>query len=152
MKKQITQIRDIEQIEKQISKADSGILCIHLSNEKLFQLACNFVYLDKNIYAYLDNTDENYEHVKYGALGSFSVSNSEKLNDKSSGFTYKLSSITINGEIKDVDDSKIADQICELYRQKYSSSIRHEKYLISENLKLVILDSNEIKAIIEEGI
>lgn len=152
MKKQIKQIRDIEQIENQISKADSGILCIHLSNEKLFQLACNFVYLDKNIYAYLDNTDENYEHVKYGALGSFSVSIFEKLNDKSSGFTYKLSSITINGEIKDVDDSKIADQICEIYRQKYSSSISHEKYLISENLKLIILDSNEIKAIIEEGI
>lgn len=151
MKKQITQIRDIEEIEKQISKADSGVLCIHLANEKLYQFACNFVYLDKNIYAYLDNTDENYEHVKYGALGSFTVSRSERLKDKSTEFTYRISLITISGEIKDVDDSKIADQVCEHYRQKYSSSINAEKYLISENLKLVILDSNEIKAVVEEG-
>lgn len=152
MKKQITLIRDIEEIEKQLTNAQIGTLCIHLTNEKLFQLACNFVYLDKNIYIYLDSTDENYENIKYGALGSFSVYNNEKLNSKSSDFTYKLSYVTINGEIKEIDDTKLQDQLSELYRQKYSSSIPAEKYIVSENLKPVILDSNEIKALIEEGI
>lgn len=152
MKRQITQIRNIEEIEKQISKADSGILCIHLANEKLFQLACNFIYLDKNIYVYLDNTDENYEHIKYGAISTFSVSNFEKYNSKSSDTTYRLTSITINGEIKDIDDVKIGDQVFELYRQKYSAAVPAENYIASENLKLLILDSNEIKAILEEGI
>jgi len=152
MKKQITLIRDIEEIEKQLINTQTGILCIHLTNEKLYQFACNFVYLDKNIYTYLDSTDENYANIKYGAGGSFSVFLNEKVNAKSSEFTYKLSCVTINGEIKDVDDTKLRDQISELYRQKYSSNIEAEKYIVSENLKPVILDSKEIKALIEEGI
>lgn len=151
MKKQITQIRDIEEIEKQLIKAPSGVLCIHLANEKLMQIACNFVYLDKNIYTYLDNTDENYEHIKYGSAGIFSVSSSEKLADKSKEFTYRLVCITINGEIKDVDDNKLKDQITELYRLKYAPSIKANDYELIENLKPVILDTNEIKALIEEG-
>lgn len=152
MKKQITQIRDIEEIEKHLIQAQSGVLCIHLANEKLMQLACNFIYLDKNIYTYLDSTDENYEHVKYGSAGSFSVSSSEKLTDKIKEFTYILSYITINGDIKEVDDSKLKDQVAELYRLKYSPSIKAAEYEISENFRPVILDTNEIKALIEEGI
>jgi len=152
MKKQTIQIRDIEEIEKQLIQAPSGVLCIHLANEKLMQIACNFVYLDKNIYTYLDNTDENYIHVKYGSAGSFSISSSEKLAGKSKEFTYRLSYITINGEIKDVDDNKLKDQIAELYRLKYSPSIKTDEYVLMENLKPVILDTNEIKSLIEEGI
>jgi hypothetical protein len=152
MKKETTQIRDIKEIEKQLIQAPSGVLCIHLANEKLMQFACNFIYLDKNIYTYLDSTDENYEHIKYGSAGSFSVSSSEKLTGKSKEFTYRLSCITINGEIKEVDDVKLKDQIAELYRLKYSLSIRNEEYEVMENLKPVILDTNEIKAVIEEGI
>lgn len=152
MKKEITQIRDINEIEKQLIQAPSGVLCIHLANEKLMQFACNFVYLDKNIYTYLDITDENYEHIKYGSAGSFSVSSSEKLTGKLKECTYKLSYITINGEIKEVDDSKLKDQIADLYRLKYSPSIKADDYEIIENLRPVILDTNEIKALIEEGI
>jgi hypothetical protein len=152
MKRQITQIRDIAQIEKQLKQAQSGILCIHLSNEKLMQIACNFIYLDKNIYTYLDNTDENYELVKYGASGTFSISSGGKVNSKENEFTYQLSYITISGEIKSIDDSKLREQIAELYRVKYSSSIASIDYIVSENLKPIMLDTNEIKALIEEGI
>jgi hypothetical protein len=152
MKKEITQIRDIKEIEKQLIQAPSGVLCIHLANEKLMQFACNFIYLDKNIYTYLDSTDENYEHIKYGSTGSFSVSSSAKLTDKLKEFTYRLACITINGEIKEVDDSKLKDQISELYRLKYSPSIKADEYEVMENLKPAILDTNEIKAVIEEGI
>ena len=151
MKKQITQIRDIAEIEKQLTQAQSGILCIHLANEKLMQIACNFIYLDKNIYTYLDSTEENFEHVKYGSAGTFSVSSIEKINDKSKEFTYRLSFITINGEIRDVDDSKLREQITELYRLKYSRSVEPNGYEVSENLKPIILDTNEIKSLIEEG-
>ncbi len=152
MKKQITQIRDINEIEKLIKEAATGVLCIHLDNEKLMQLACNFVYLDKNIYAFLDNTDENFEHIKYGSVGSFTIYKNEKANGKSKEFTYKLSFITVNGEIKDIDDTKLIDQVSELYRLKYSSAIKTEDYQLSENLKPIILDSKEIKSVIEEGI
>ena len=151
MKKQITLIRDIKTIEKQLMQAQSGVLCIHLDNEKLMQFACNFIYLDKNIYIYLDSTDEDYVHVKYGAMGIFSISTSEKINAIAKDFTYRLSYTTINGEIKDVDDNKLREQIAELYRLKYSRSIDADKYMISENLKPVILDTKEIKSLIEEG-
>lgn len=151
MKKQITQVRDIAEIEKQLLQTQSGILCIHLSNEKLMQIACNFIYLDKNIYTYLDSTDENYEYVKYGSAGSFSISANENIK-KSNELSYKLSFITINGEIKDIDDNKLREQITELYRLKYSAQIDASEYIVSENLKPVILDTNEIKALIEEGI
>lgn len=151
MKKQVTLIRDIEEIEKQLAQAASGVLCIHLANEKLLQFACNFVYLDKNIYTYLDSTDENFEHIKYGSSGSFSVSSSEKLSGKLTEFSYILSYITINGEIKEIDDTKLADQVKELYRNKYSPSIKAENYKVSEILKPIILDTNEIKALVEEG-
>ena len=152
MKKQIKQIRDIREIEKQLMQAQSGVLCIHLDTEKLMQIACNFIYLDKNIYTYLDSTDEEYEHVKYGALGSFSISTNEKIDNKAKNITYRLSYTTINGEIKDVDDNKLREQIAELYRLKYSRSIEPNGYEVSENLKPVILDTNEIKSFIEEGI
>ena len=152
MEKQTTQIRDIKAIEKQLMQAQSGILCIHLDNEKLLQFACNFIYLDKNIYTYLDSTNENYEHIKYGAMGSFSISTSEKINTIAKDFTYRLTYTTINGEIKDIDDNKLREQIAELYRLKYSRSIVADKYIISENLKPVILDTKEIKSLIEEGI
>ncbi|MEO8232506.1 MAG: hypothetical protein ABI638_09495 [Ignavibacteriota bacterium] len=151
MKKQTTQIRDIAEIEKQLTQAQSGVLCIHLANEKLMQIACNFIYLDKNIYTYLDSTDENFVHVKYGSAGTFSVSSTEKINDKSKEFTYRLSFITINGEIRDVDDNKLREQITELYRLKYSRSVEPNGYEVSENLKPIILDTNEIKSLIEEG-
>lgn len=151
MKKQITQLRDIKEIEKQINKSRTGVLCVHLAIEKLMQFACNFIYLDKNIYTYLDTTDENYEHIKYGSLGSFTILSDEKVNAKVEDLTYRLSYITINGEIKEVDDPKLAEQVKELYRSKYSSSEKSEDYKVNENLKPVILDTNEIKALIEEG-
>lgn len=152
MYKKITLVRDINQIEKQIQEAITGVLCIHLDNEKLMQYACNFIYLDKNVFLYLDKTDEDFEHIKYGAAASFSVFKNEKIPAKSSDITYRLTYITVTGEIKDIDDAKLADQVKELYRKKYSPSIKADDYKISENLKSVILDTKEIKALIEEGI
>lgn len=152
MKKKITLIRNIDEIEKIIQNATTGVLCIHLSNDKLLQFACNFIYLDKNIYTFLDTTDENFEFIKYGSAGSFSVFKNEKVNGKSQEYTYKLSSITINGEIKDIDDTKLIDQITELYRSKYSPSFKKDSYKIDDNIKPIILDSKEIKSLIEEGI
>ena len=151
MKKQITVVRDIREIEKPLMQAQCGVLCIHLDNEKLMQIACNFIYLDKNIYLYLDSTDEDYERVKYGSLGTFSIFKSEKINTIAQDFTYRLSYTTINGEIKEIDDNKLRDQIFELYRLKYSRSIEPAGYEVSENLKPVILDTKEIKSLIEEG-
>lgn len=152
MKKQTTQIRDINEIEKQIKESAIGVLSIHLANDKIMQFACNFVYLDKNIYTFFDNADENFEHIKYGSAGSFTVFDSERISSKNKEITYVLSYITVNGEIKDIDDPKLIDQITELYRIKYSPTVKSDNYKLSENLKPLILDSKEIKSVLEEGI
>jgi hypothetical protein len=152
MYRKITQVRDINEIEKQIQQAANGVLCIHLDNEKLMQFACNFIYLDKNVFAFLDKTDEDFEHVKYGSAGSFTIFKNEKVTSKSKDVTYKLFYITISGEIKNIDDPKLAEQVKELYRLKYSPSISPDDYILSENLNPVILDTREIKSLIEEGI
>jgi len=152
MKKQITHIRDIDEIEKHLKEAQTGVLCISLSNDKLMQVACNFVYLDKNIYVYLDSTEENFEHIKYGSAGIFTISRNEKIHPKNKEFTYKFSFNTINGEIRELDDAKLQEQVYELYRIKYSSSINADDYKIAENLKPIILDTIEIKSLVEEGI
>ena len=151
MKKKIAQVRDITEIEKQLTQTQTGVLCIHLSNEKLLQIACNFIYLDKNIYTYFDRTDELFEFIKYGCSASFSISSSEKPNLKSKEFTYKLSYTTINGEIKDIDDPKLKEQINELYRLKYSKIISANDYKVNDNLIPLLLDTNEIKSLVEEG-
>jgi hypothetical protein len=152
MKRKITQIRELSEIEKQLNDSQVGILSIHLDTEKIMQIACNFVYLDKNVYIYLDKNDENFEHIKYGAIGNFSVFKNEISNPKSKNNSYRLFYVTVDGEIKDIDDPKLADQVTELYRKKYSASIKAEEYKVSEYLKPIILDSKEIKAVLEEGI
>jgi len=152
MKRKITQIRELSEIEKQLTDSQVGILSIHLDTEKIMQIACNFVYLDKNVYTYLDKNDENYEHVKYGAIGNFSVFKNEISNSRSKNNSYRLFYVTVDGEIKDIDDPKLADQVTELYRKKYSASFKREEYKVSESLKPIILDSKEIKAVLEEGI
>jgi hypothetical protein len=146
MKRKITHTRDIDEIEEQLRETRTGVLCIYLANEKLMQTVCNFIYLDKNIYFYLDNTEENFENIKYGSAGIFSTYRNEKLTTRNKEFNYKFSSITINGEIKDIA------HVAELYRSKYSPAINADDYKTTENYKLIILDTIEIKSLIEEGI
>lgn len=152
MKRQVTTNRDIRNIEKQLQQAVAGVLSIHMDNDKIFQIACNFIYLDKNVYAYLERDDEDFVHIKYGNSCSFTVFSSEKLSAGSKNFTYKLNYITISGEVKDIDDPKLNDQVAELYKLKYSRSSDAGVYKVDENLKPILLDTKEIKSFIEEGL
>lgn len=152
MERKNTQVRDLTEIERQLTEARTGVLSIHLDTEKIMQIACNFIYLDKNIYLYLNKDDENFEHIKYGAIGSFSVFSNENIGSKNKNYSYRIFYITVDGEIKDIDDPKLSDQVTELYRKKYSPSIKSDEYKVSEYLKPVILDSKEIKSVLEEGI
>lgn len=152
MKRIVITNRDIKSIEKQLQVAVAGVLSIHMNNDKIYQVACNFIYLDKNVYAYLDRDDEDFEHIKYGNACSFTVFSSEKLSAGSKDFTYRLNYITISGEVKDIDDPKLDDQVAELYRLKYSRASDGDDYEVDENLKPILLDTKEIKSFIEEGL
>jgi hypothetical protein len=152
MKRQIITNRDLKSIEKQLQQVDTGVLSILMDNDKIFQIACNFIYLDKNVYAYLNRDEENFEHIKYGNSCSFTVFSSEKLKPGVKNYTYRLDYITISGEVKDIDDTKLNDQVAELYRLKYSRSSDGDEYKVDENLKPILLDTKEIKSFIEEGL
>lgn len=149
MQRNQTTIRDIKEIEKDINEALTGVASMLLDTEKIYQVPTNFVYLDKNIFIYLDKNDEAFESIKFNSPASFSTVKTEKQGGK--GITYRLKSITINGEIRIVDEQKLLDQIKEMYRLKYSTRLLSDDYEIPENYIVCIIDTSEIKAIIEEG-
>jgi len=142
-------IRDIQEIEKEINDALTGVASMLLDSDKIYQIPTNFVYLDKNIFIYIDSNDEVFQSIKFNSSASFSIIKSEKQGGKE--ITYRLKYVTINGEIRVVDDLKLIDQIKENYRKKYSSRISTEDYKIPDNLIVCIIDTLEIKAVIEEG-
>lgn len=144
-----TVIRDIKDIEKELNENYSGVASILLDSDKIYQIPTNFVYLDKNIYIYLDKTDEKFENMKFNSPASFSVVRSEKQGGKE--ITYRLKGITIFGEVRIVDEQKIIEQVKEMYKNKYSVRLKDEEYDVPENLILCIIDTSEIKAISEEG-
>lgn len=149
MQRNQTIIRDIQEIEKDINEAFSGVVSMLLDSDKIYQIPTNFVYLDKNIFIYLDKNEEVFESIKFNSPASFSIIKTEKQGGKE--ITYRLKSVTINGEIRIVDEPKVIDQIKENYKKKYSPRISSDDYLIPENLILCIIDTLEIKAVIEEG-
>ncbi|MCL6494618.1 MAG: hypothetical protein K6T54_07540 [Ignavibacterium sp.] len=142
-------IRDIQEIEKDINEAFSGVASMLLDSDKIYQVPTNFVYLDKNIFIYLDKNEEVFESIKFNSPASFSIIKTEKQGGKE--ITYRLKSVTINGEIRIVDEPKVIEQIKENYKKKYSPRISSDDYQIPENLILCIIDTLEIKAVIEEG-
>lgn len=149
MNKIVTSIRDINEIETELNEALAGVISIQLDGDNLLQIPTNFIYLDKNIYVYLDKEEEVFNNIRFGYPASFSIVNSKKAEGEN--ITYRLKSITINGDIRLVDEQKVIDQLKELYRQKYSSDDQNKNYKIPKNYTLVIIDSSEIKAVIEEG-
>jgi|UniRef100_A0A832G205 nitroimidazol reductase NimA-like FMN-containing flavoprotein (pyridoxamine 5'-phosphate oxidase superfamily) len=149
MQRNQTIIRDIQAIEKDINEAFSGVASMLLDSDKIYQVPTNFVYLDKNIFVYLDKNEEVFESIKFNSPASFSIIKTEKQGGKE--ITYRSKSVTINGEIRIVDEPKVIEQIKENYRKKYSPRISFDDYQIPENLILCIIDTLEIKAVIEEG-
>lgn len=154
MKKVISYIRDLKQIEEELIGGFSGVIAFQLDNEKIHQIASNFIYVDKNIYVFLQIDEEIYQKIKFGTAGSFTVHGFDKKIKKHDLFaesTYRLKSVTINGIVREVDDKKLIDQIIENYRNKYSDDLDMNEYNNEKNLKPVIIDTEEMTAFIEEG-
>lgn len=149
MQRNQTIIKDIHEIEKDLNQAFSGVASLLLDSDKIYQVPTNFVYLDKNIFIYLDKNEEVFGSIKFNSPASFSIIKTEKQGGKE--ITYRSKSVTINGEIRIVDEPKVIEQIKENYRKKYSSRLSSDDYQIPENLILCIIDTLEIKAVVEEG-
>ncbi|MFO7527163.1 MAG: pyridoxamine 5'-phosphate oxidase family protein [Ignavibacteriaceae bacterium] len=154
MKKVISSIRDLKLIEKELIKEHSGAISIQLDDERIYQLASNFVYLDKNIYVFLQVDEDLYQQLRFGYSGSFTIhkfDNKFKEHDLFAESTYRLTSVTVNGVVREVEDKKLVDQIFELYNKKYSSNIALKEYMKEKILKPVMIDTEELLAFNEEG-
>ncbi len=154
MKKVINHIRDLKLIEKELTREHSGVLTVQLGDEKIFQTATNFVYLDKNIHVFLMVDADMYALIRFNHIGSFTIHRFENKFKGQSLFaesTYKLLSITINGMVREVEDKKLIDLLVELYQNKYSGNIDLKNYKMDKNLKPVMIDTEEIQAFSEEG-
>lgn len=72
------------------------MLAFNVDGEKVIQLLTTFLYLDKNIYFFLDKEDEIYEKLNLNSLASFTIIKDEKLKkSKVKESSYYLFSVTI---------------------------------------------------------
>lgn len=154
MKKSIVTKKDLALIEKNLAVELSGVFSLQLRDEEIHQFATTFLYLDKNIYVFLQADDDIYEKIKFDYAGSFTFHKTEinsKKADLFSGHTYKISAININGKVREVDDVKFVDQLIEKYHSKYSQNLDVEEYLQERIGKPIMIDTEEMFASTEEG-
>lgn len=156
MKKVVTQIRDLEQIENELNNSLTGVLALIIEGDKIIQIATTFLYQDKNIYFFFNENDEIFESVKFESNVSFTILKNDEIKGGKKALkndftpTYYMFSISISGEIKVVDDDKSIANLKKNYLKKYSSkSDEKEKNL--KLTKVVFIDSEEIQAYEEFG-
>jgi nitroimidazol reductase NimA-like FMN-containing flavoprotein (pyridoxamine 5'-phosphate oxidase superfamily) len=148
MRKNFLVIRDIGEIEKELNEAIAGVLTLRLKGGGNYQIATNFVYLDKNIFVALNKEDEKFENIKLNHYGQFLIYNATITNN--SEFNYRVKYISIIGEFREIDDQKLIESVKEKFAEKFLNN-NSADYVIPSNLILCILDSKEIQFIIEEG-
>lgn len=154
MKKILKNIRDLELIESELKKSEAGVLALHSGDDSIIQFACNFIYLDKNVYAFILLDEELVDKIKFGVQSSFTILKNEKVKkDGDLDFIpkYKLFYISVSGKIREAEEKKTIDEVMTLYRKKYSDDGKNEKINSSTFGKLVCLDSEEIQAFEETG-
>lgn len=149
MRKNFIVNRDINEIENELNNSLAGVLTLRLKGGGNYQIATNFIYLDKNIFIALNKEDEKFESIKFNHYGQFLVYNTHFEND--SDYSYQIKYISIVGEFRELDDPKQIEQVKEKFRQKFSKDTNESDYIIPSNLLLCILDSKEIQFIIEYG-
>ncbi|MDO8550411.1 MAG: hypothetical protein Q7S39_09710 [Ignavibacteria bacterium] len=149
----VTQIRDLQHIEKELHTNPAGVLALNLKDEEIIQIATTFLYQDKNVYFFLDNNDELYENLKFETNVKFIIVKNEKIKKNSiMDFTpvYNILSISVAGHIKKVDDNKLLTSVRKNYLKKYSSK-SDEKERSPKLNRVVFIDTEEIGAFEEMG-
>lgn len=152
MHRKISYIRDLETIEKELNNSSGGILAFNLDGEKAMQYTTTFLYIDKNIYFFLDKDDEVYEKISFNSPVSFTIIKDERLKkNRTKEDSYYLFSATVIGSVKIVDEKKTIDDIKDKYLAKYSLKKETESGN-TQPKELIMIDTEEIQAAEEEGL
>ncbi len=150
MQKQITQIRDLEIIEKELNSNDAGILAVLTDEDQVIQHPTNYLYMDKNIYVFFNDEEELFNSIKFDHLASFAVirpGENRKSSKSKNPPIYHFVSITISGMLRKVDDTKLIDDLKKNYIKKYSGKLALEEIEFSGTERIVIIDTEEIQAV-----
>lgn len=149
MHKIVTTIRNLELIERELELATAGVIAFSLEGKKFNQLATNFVYQDKNIYIFIDDL-ELLKDIKLNSMSRFTII-SQKNDGKQEDAIYRLFSILVAGNLREVEEKKVINNITQTYNQKYSGKlIHHDNNTVSPG-KLLFIDSEELVAFEEVG-
>ncbi|HVO73100.1 MAG TPA: hypothetical protein VMT35_03690 [Ignavibacteriaceae bacterium] len=153
MNKTITHIRDLDLIEKELNSAKAGTFAF-FADEKICQTAAAYVYMNKNIYIFLNENEEIHFNIKLSSETSFTVLKYEK--KKSSRRVdsipfYSIFSVSLKGTAKNVTDQKLIDEVTGFYMQKYGINPEPQASEIPPAVKIILIDTQEIQAFEEIG-
>lgn len=153
MQKIVNQVRELEKIEKELNSNPVGVRALNVDNEKVIQVTTTFIYIDKNIYIFFGENDEIFGDINSESMASFTVIkyNSNKKRPKLKFEpTYDVFSISVFGQVKNVEENKTLEEVRNSYAKKYKKEISGD-INFSHLSKAIILDSVEIQAFEEFG-
>ncbi len=149
MQKKITTIRNLELIEKELNSANAGVISLSLQKTMFVQFATNFVYQDKNIFIFIDD-EELLRSIKFDSLSRFTILKQKTADEKKESI-YGLFSILVTGNLREVEEKKVINDITQTYNQKYSGKLILPDDKSVSMGKLVFIDSEELLAFEEIG-
>lgn len=148
MKSIVMQVRDMEKIEKELNANKVGLLGFIDKEENLIQIIHPYLYENKNIYFFFDESDEIFSTLVFDSSIRFTIYKNEnqKKNSSSESQSFKFFQVTFKGNIKQETEKKVIDELYASYLQKYN----YDKSKLAEGhldtLRLVFLDTEEIDA------
>ena len=152
MQIKVKTIRNLEVIEKELNSITAGVFLLS-KNDDYFQFASSFVYYNTNIYFFIQDTDTT-KNIELNSKARFIAIKEKGLAGKSAdkdNIIYTVTSISVNGVLKRVEENKIKNNIKQSFIQKYSGKFIESGLKSKSFKKLFYIDSEELLAIEETG-
>jgi hypothetical protein len=144
MQKKVVPVKEISTIEGVLHDAPVGILAFRME-DNIVQRTRTFIYIDKNIYIFYGQGEEEFKKIKFGWNSSFSIL--KNIDSEDSEQVYKILSITVTGRIRPIEEKKLFDEVGKQYLKKY----KWRKSDLSHFSGSVMIDTEEIQAYEETG-
>jgi hypothetical protein len=154
MKRIITQIRNIDRIEKELKNNYAGVIALQLDEEKFVQIPTPYLYKDKNIFLFFTHNDEIYDEIQFDSNVVFTIVRNIKINKNRKNdptASYHFCATKISGIIRKVEDTKFMEELKKSYADKYSAKTDKSSLDFHVIDKVVVIDTEEINSVEEIG-
>lgn len=154
MKRIITQIKNIERIEKELNNNYAGVIALQLGEERFVQIPTPYLYKDKNVFLFFTHNDEIYDQIQFDSNVAFTIVRDIKVNKKRKNdptASYHFCATKISGIVRKVDDMKFVEELKKSYADKYSAKTDKKNLDFKVIDKVVVIDTEEINSIEEIG-